>query len=162
MRLGLFTALALGLLLPAAVGAQSLSPIGGAGGDSYTVSVSPQYPAPSSQATLSFVSSTLDLANATLSVSVAGKDIYQGSVHPVAIALGKTGSITNVRVTVTSNGTPSIQTISIQPQDVVLVAEPISSAPPLYIGKPSVPPGGDIRVVAIANMRDASGRSKRS
>ena len=44
-----------------------------------------------------------------------------------------------------------------QPQDVVLIAEPASSAPPLYLGKPLVPIEGSVRVVAVANFRDARG-----
>jgi len=44
-----------------------------------------------------------------------------------------------------------------QPQDVTLVAEPLSSAPPLYPGKPLVPLGGSVRVVAVGDLRTASG-----
>lgn len=41
--------------------------------------------------------------------------------------------------------------------DVALVAEPLSSAPPLYPGKPLVPLGGSVRVVAVADLRTAAG-----
>ncbi len=159
MRSGLFIATTLALMMPALASAQSLSPIGGAGGDAFNISISPQYPAPNSQATLSFVSSTLDLANATLSVSVADKNIYQGSVRPVAVTVGMAGSVADVVVTIISNRVSHEQVVSIQPQDVVLIAEPVSSAPPLYLGKPSVPPSGNVRVVAVANIRDEDGAS---
>lgn len=154
MRSGLLTIFTLALLLPIAAAAQSL------GGTSslFTVSVNPQYPTPYSQATLSFLSSTIDLTNATVTVSIAGKNIYQGSVQPVTITLGKAGSITNIVVTITSGGADYEQTLKIQPQDVAIIAEPVSSVPPLYPGKSSVPLGGTVRIVAIANLQSASGR----
>lgn len=150
--------LALILLLPLITSAQSL-------GDStakstpFTVSVGPQYPAPYGEATLSFLSSTLDLTNATITVSVGGKQIYKGSVQPVTLTLGKAGSVTNVLVLLSSGGTTYGQRAVIQPQDVVLIAEPISSAPALYKGKPSVPLEGDTRIVAVANLKDATGKT---
>lgn len=153
MRSFLFAALTLALFLPPVVLAQTTGTTG-----TFSISLSPQYPAPNSKATLSIVSSTIDLAGATMTISVAGQELYRGNVQPTAIQLGKTGSITTVAVTIASVGTNHRQTLSIQPQDVVLIAEPISSAPPLYPGKPLVPIEGDVRVVAIANLRDAKGK----
>jgi len=109
--------------------------------------------------TLSFLSSTLDLNNATVSVSAGGKQIYQGSVQPVTLTVGKAGSVTSVNITVTSAGAHYSQTLTLQPEDVTLIAEPLSSSPILYPGKPLVPLEGDVRVVAMANMADASGKS---
>lgn len=156
MRLISFLSLTLVLSLPVGAAAQSLdaSPTAPL---SFTVSVNPQYPAPYSQATISFLSSTIDLATAEVAVSVNGKSIYRGSVHPLAVSLGEAGSITSVSATMFVRGASYNQTLSIQPQDVVLVVEPIASAPPLYAGKPSVPLGGNVRIVAMANMRGASG-----
>ena len=152
MRFGLLTA-CIFFLLPLAVSAQAISDQ-----ETFTVSVSPQYPAPYSQATLSFLSSTLDLNNAIITVSVSGKEIYKGSVRPVAVSIGGAGSVTAVKVTATSSGKNYSQTLSIQPQDVVLIAEPISSAPPLYPGKSLVPLEGDVRVIAMANIQNAKGK----
>ena len=151
----LLIALAFALLVPGAALAQSLGGLGNT--SSFTLSASPQYPAPYSTATLSFLSSSLTLSNATLSVSVGGKNIYQGSVQPVAVTLGKAGSITNVTATISSNGAKYSQVLSIQPEDVALVVEPIASVPPLYPGKPSVPLEGSVRVVAMANVRNMKG-----
>ena len=155
MRFGLLTSFTIALLLPIAASAQAL------GGDSlsslFTVSVTPQYPTPYSQATLSFLSSSIDLANATVSVVAGGKNVYRGAVQPVAITLGRAGSVTNVTATISSGGATYEQTLKVRPQDVALVAEPVSSVPPLYPGKASVPPGGGVRVVAVANLRDAGG-----
>jgi len=154
MRSGLFISFALILLIPIAVSAQDA--IGDA--EAFNASVNPQYPAPYSQASLSLLSSTLDLNNATMAVSVAGKEIYQGSVRPIAIQMGKAGNVISVKVTVTSAGASYSQTLSVQPQDVVIIAEPISSSPPLYPGKSLVPLEGDVRVVAVANLQGAKGQ----
>lgn len=156
MRSGFFIALSVALLLPAGAGAQSLSDVGGIG-SSFTLSVAPQYPAPYGKATLSFLSSSFDLVNATVTVSANGKKIYKGSVQPVTVTLGRTGSVVNVTATISSGGVNYSQTLSIQPQEVVLIAEPVSSAPPLYPGKPFVPLEGSVRVVAVANLKNANG-----
>ena len=157
MRSHLFVAFFILALMPQAALAQSLGSV--AEGTPFTVSVRPQYPTPYGQATISLLSNSLDLANAVLTVSLSGKEIYKGAVQPVAIPLGKAGSVANVKVAVSSGGVPYSQSVFIQPQDVVLIAEPISSAPPLYLGKPLVPIAGSVRVVAMANLRDARGKT---
>lgn len=157
MRSVFLIAFIVALILPVAASAQSIDGLGGTG-ESFTISATPQYPAPLSVATLSFLSNSLDLANATLTVSVNGKSIYQGAVQPVAVTLGKAGSITNVAATISAGGATYKQTLSIQSQDVALIAEPVSSSPPLYPGKSSVPLEGDVRVVVVANFRNASGQ----
>lgn len=159
MRL-VFITLAFALLLPATAGAQSLGGVlGNTVGNDFTLSVSPQYPAPYSQATVSLLSSSLELTNSIMTVSVGGKETYKGAVRTFTVALGPAGSVANVRVTISSGGANYSQTLSIQPQDVVLIAEPISSAPVLYPGKPLVPLDGDVRVVAMANLKDTNGKA---
>ena len=145
------------LVIPSAIMAQSLEDIATVA-PTFTASITPQYPAPNSTATLSVLSSTIDLTSATLAVSVNKKEIYRGSVQSLAIPLGKAGGVVNVKVTISSSGANYTQTLSVQPQDIVLVAEPIASTPPLYLGKASVPLEGSVRVVAIANVQTASGK----
>ena len=145
------------LLMPLVSGAQSLGGLGGISGDAFSLSVTPQYPAPFGQATVSLVSTALDLTRATLTVLVNGKETYKGSVRSFSVPLGKTGSATSVKITVSLDGANHTKTLTLVPQDVSLVAEPISSAPPLYRGKPHVPLEGKVRVVALANLRDANG-----
>lgn len=157
MRFGLLVTLAFSLVLPVAVGAQSLGDLGDT--SSFTLSATPQYPMPYGRAVLSFLSSSLDLTSAILTVSANGKRVYQGTVQPVAVTLGRPGSVTNVAATISSNGANYTETLFIQPQDVTIVAEPVSSAPILYPGKPLVPLEGDVRVVAVANLKNASGKS---
>lgn len=158
MRLGLFiTLFALLFVSPLGAIAQSLEDI--PNGIPFTLSVRPQYPAPFGRATLSLLSSSLDLSNALMVVSVSGREVYRGSAQRVDIPLGKAGSVTNVKVTITSAGVPYVESIFIQPQDVVLVAEPVASTHPLYPGTPLVPLHGSVRVVAVANLKDAGGRA---
>lgn len=158
MRFGFLTAFTLSFLLPMAVSAQSLGNLAGETSSSFTVSVSPQYPAPNSRTTLSFLSSSIDLANSTVTVMVGKSIVYKGSVRPVAIPVSKTGSVARVTVFVESGGAKYTQLLTIQPQDVVLIAEPISSTYALYPGKPSVPLEGDVRVIAVANVQSESGK----
>lgn len=157
MRSRLLIILAFILLSPCTTLAQSLDSLAGSD-EPFTISINPRYPAPYSQATVSLLSSTLDLTNAAMDVSAGGKRIYQGSVKPFSVALGKTGSATSVTITITVAGAAYPQSFIIQPQDVSLIAEPNASAPALYPGKPLVPLEGNTRVVAIANMRDISGK----
>jgi len=158
MRSGILMTLALALpLLASAQSLPGLEGLGGVVGPSFSISMAPQYPAPFSTATLSFLSTTIDLSNATLAVSANGKNIYQGSIQPVSIQLGKAGSVTNISATMTSGDATYKQVLSVQPEDVVLVAEPMASVPPLYPGKPSVPLEGSVRVVTVANLRNAGG-----
>lgn len=159
MRFGFFTACAIALLVPMATSAQSIGGSTGGTAPSFSISVSPQYPTPNSQASLSFLSSSLDLTNATVSVSVGGKKIYTGNAQPVSIPIGKTGSATSVSVDVSSGGNIYTQSVVLQPQDVSLIAEPLSSAPVLYPGKPLVPLEGDVRIVAAASLSNSSGKT---
>ena len=152
-------ALSAALLLPFAVSAQALGGLDLLGGSPFSVSVEPQYPAPYGQASLSFTSTSIDLTRATLTVTVNGKETYKGPVHTISVSLGKAGSVTKVKLSVSQGGSPVTQTISIQPEEVALIAEPIASVPPLYPGKASVPLEGQVRVVAVAHLADASGKA---
>ena len=157
-RIVLFALISLALAPSAPARAQSLdSAIMNT--DPFSVNVSPRYLSPGGQATLSFLSSMLDLTNATLTVSSGGKTLYQGGVQPVAVPLGKTGSATTAVAKITQAGATYSKSVTLQPEDVSLVAEPLASAPALYPGKPSVPLGGNTRVVAVANFKDAAGKT---
>ncbi len=143
----------LALMFPLMTSAQLINP------DTFSVSVSPQYLAPYGQAIISPLSSSLDIVNAVMTVTVNGTQTYKGSARPVAVSLGAAGSLASIKVTMTSNGSTFTKTLALRPQDVVLIAEPIASAPPLYRGKALVPLEGVTRVVAIANLRGAGGKS---
>ena len=142
----------LAILMPALALAQSLgspSPL--------SITVTPQYPQPFSQVTLAPLSDSIDLANSTYVLSAGGKEIYRGNAKPVAITLGAAGSVVNVKATLTGGGQTVSQNLTIRAQDVTLVAEPIASAPALYLGKPLEPLDGTVRIVALANFYTAKG-----
>lgn len=140
------------MVIPLLVSAQTLG-----GSDPFTLSISPQYPLPYGQVIVTPTSGGINLSTAVMTVRVAGKEIYKGSSQPTAVLLGALGSLTTITVTMIVNGTPYVQTVNIRPEDVVLVAEPVSSAPVLYPGKPLVPLEGAVRVVAIAKLAGSSG-----
>lgn len=158
MRSFFFFLLALALFAPNTSIAQSFDDLGEPT-VSFSVSASPDYPEPYGKAVLSFVSSSIDLNAAMLSVSANGKKVYGGTVQPVTVVLGKAGSITRIVATITANGAAYEQTLTLQPQDVVLVAEPVASVPPLYPGKPAIPLEGSVRIVAMANLVNSAGVS---
>jgi hypothetical protein len=122
-----------------------------------TLSLSDQYPQPYSSTALSVDSTTMNLADATLSVSVNGTNVYRGNVQPVTVTIGAPGATTVINVVVTSAGQTYPASISVDPGDVSLIEEPVASAPPLYLGKPLTPLGGEVRLVAIADFSTSSG-----
>lgn len=123
----------------------------------FTLGLSPESPQPYSRAVLTTLSTSINLANATLVVTQNGTKVYEGNVQPIAVTLGAPGALTALKAVVTSGDTSYTQTLSLRPQEVVLVAEPIASAPPLYAGKPLVPISGTVRITAVTNVRTSSG-----
>ena len=151
-RLTLYVALFALCALPALASAQFDS-----GTNPFTVSVDPTSPAPYSQVTLTPVSGQIDITNATMIVTVGGKEVYRGNAQSVPITLGGPGATLAIVVRMQTATGSYKQNLPLAPQDVVLVAEPLASAPPLYAGKPLVPLGGSVRVVAMADLRTSGG-----
>ncbi len=153
MRAYVWLGIAIGVsLFPLAVGAQSLGST-----DPFLISVAPDYPAPHGQILLTPTSNFVSLANATMAVAVNGTSVYTGSAKPLTVQLGGAGELSQIVVTVTSNGEKFVKTLSVRPQDVALIAEPLATAPPFYAGKPFVPLEGSVRVVAVAGFKNAQG-----
>ena len=155
----LLLATLIALAFPVIVSAQALgtqTPVTAA--STFSISLSPQYPAPYSTVSLSLSSSSLTLSAATMVVYLNGKQFYSGPVSIISIPVKGAGSVDSLRVVVTSAGVSRTQTAIIQPQDVTLIVEPNATAPALYPGKPLVPLNGTARIVAVANIRDAAGK----
>ena len=148
------------LASPAHSLAQSLDlPSVGSGEDLFSVSVSPDYPSPYGQAIVSVLPTASSLSSATLRVRVNGTQVYEGNVRPVPVTLKGPGTPVEVTVTVSDNGSVHSKSLTLQPEDVSLIAEPIATAPPLYAGKALPPMGGSVRVVAVAAFKDSRGRA---
>ncbi len=139
------------LLLPGFAFAQ----LGTGGAEPFSISLSTQYPQPGSTAALVPQTSGINLANSTLSVSVNGTRVYSGAAQATPITLAPVGHLTTISATLSSNGTKYTKTLSLRPGSVSLVAEPLSTAPRLYPGKPLVPYSGSVRLVAVADFRSA-------
>jgi len=156
LRLSIRAALLVGLVcaLPTLAGAQALGGVA----TPFTLSVAPNNPVPYGRVTVTPVPNQIDIANATMTVIVGGKKVASGNAGPATITLGAPGVPVVVVVRLTSAGGVYTQQVIITPQGVVLVAEPLSSAPPLYKGKSLVPIGGSVRVVAVADMRTTGGK----
>lgn len=147
----------IGLLLALGAPALALAQFGGVS-TPFTLSISPSNPAPYGVVTVMPVSSGVQVANSTMTVSVNGRQIASGNAGPVDVTLGGPGTKTYIVFTLKSGGASYPESLSIVPQDIALVAEPFSSAPPLYPGKPLVPQNGSVRLVAVADFRTASGK----
>lgn len=125
----------------------------------FTLEVSTLYPAPYTVVTITPLSTLLDLSNATLVVTVNGKETYRGNAKPFEVTMGEPGATVTVRATLLTYGGTYAQTLSLRPQDVSLIAEPIATAPALYPGKPLIPLEGSTRIVAVANVKTAAGKA---
>lgn len=127
------------------------------GTDVFTLGVAPTNPVPYGRVTVTPVPGSLELGSATMQVFADGKLVYQGNSKPVSVSLGSAGTLTTIEVTMTRGERSYTKTVSVRPQEVTLVVEPLSSAPSFYLGKPQVPIEGSVRVVALANLRTGSG-----
>lgn len=121
-------------------------------GEPFTLSVSPQYPLPYGEATVTPISGVLDLSDAVVTAFVNGTAVALSNTRTVTVPLGAAGKAVSVRIVATAGGTRYEKTVVIRPQDVVLVAEPLGTVPPLYAGKASIVSDGEVRLVAIANL----------
>ena len=123
----------------------------------FTVSVDPLAPAAGGTVTFTPISGDIDIAGATMTVSVNGTQIVSGTAEPFSLRVGGAGQTQTVTITMKTAGCSFKQVASITPQDVVLIVEPLASAPPLYPGRPLIPVGGSVRLVAVADLRGANG-----
>jgi hypothetical protein len=123
----------------------------------FTLALDPLAPRAHTEVTITPISGQIDISTATMTVTAAGKQVYSGAARPTAVTVGNVGQNTAVVVTMKVGSATYTQKLSLVPQDVSLIIEPLSSAPPLYLGKPLVPLDGSVRVVAVADLRTSSG-----
>lgn len=152
LRSFLFVVLLLGGAL--AVHAQGIP-----GNDPLTVVIAPEYPRPYQTVTISPRSTLTDLSASTISVSVNGSKVYEGSgSQPTSIRAGGLGEKTTVVVTVKDpSGATYSKTKEIRPAEVSLILEPTATTHPFYKGGGLVASEGRVRLVALADLRSAPG-----
>jgi hypothetical protein len=152
LPLFLFIAL-LGSVVP--VYAQSVAPV-----EPLTVVFSPQYPTPYQKITLVPSSTLFDIAASTITVTVNGTPLYKGSGgQSVDVTLGGPGTVTNITVTAVAAGQTYTQKVTIRPASVALVVEPVSTTFPFYKGRGLVGSEGDVRLIAVPDLRTSSGQA---
>lgn len=148
------------LALPALAYAQSaggLDALGGGSVPTLTLTLAPQYPQPGGQLVVTPQSTLVDLHDAVVTISQDGAQVYKGNAAPVSLTLPSAGHRTTITATATIAGASYTASATIFPGAVALVEEPLASAPALYPGKPLVPDGGSVRVVAIPDLESAPG-----
>jgi ribosomal protein L31 len=127
--------------------------------DPIDLDVEPQYPAPYQTITITPSSGQFDMTSTQISVTVNGQAYYKGSGQaPISLQLGGPGSTSKIVVNATNAGLTYTKSISITPESVALVVEPISSTHPFYAGEGLVPSEGRVRLVAIPDLRTSSGK----
>lgn len=123
-----------------------------------SISISPQYPRPYQTISITPRSTLVNLAASTVTVSVNGSVVEQGTgVVTAYTRVGGPGERTAIRVSVTSNGQTYTAETAVRPADVSLVVEPISTTHPFYKGGSLVASEGRVRLIAIPDIRTGSG-----
>ncbi|MGH7175611.1 MAG: hypothetical protein ACREGR_04620, partial [Minisyncoccia bacterium] len=160
MKFALIAVLSL-LFLPFATHAQSLGQFSGANGGppSLTLLLSPESPQPYGQLTITPQSTILNLSDAHLSITVNGTNVPLSAGGSATVTLPGPGVKTTIVATAAIEGQSYQASATILPGTVALVEEPIASAPALYLGKPLVPEGGSVRIVAMPDFETSPGLS---
>ena len=157
MKTASFAALALALLPVVALAQSVTSSVSATPVAALTLQIAPSTPAPYSTISITPESTVLDLAAATITISVNGKQVGSGNAAPAHITLGGPGTRTVISATASVGGKQYSASATLLPGAVALVEEPIASAPALYRGLPLPPDGGSIRLVAVPDFETAPG-----
>jgi hypothetical protein len=147
--------LGLALLALAAVGIPALAQTIGAT-EPITLSISPKYPRPNQQVTVTVSSNLVNLAASEITISLDGAVISTGR-RSATFTMGPAGKRMTVSASVNENGRTYTKELSVSGADVALVMEPGSTAHPFYEGGLLVAPEGEVRLIALADLRSADG-----
>ncbi len=117
--------------------------------------LTPSYPRPYQQVTVSPRSSLIDLSASSVTISANGVVIQKGTgTQPASVTVGGSGDVTKITVSVLGpDGRTYTATSSVRPADVALVVEPDTTSHPLYKGLPLVASAGVVRLVAVPDLR---------
>lgn len=117
--------------------------------------LTPSYPRPYQQVTVSPRSSLIDLSASAVTISANGVVIQKGTgTQSASVTVGGSGEVTKITVSVLGpDGRTYSTTNSVRPADVALVVEPDTTTHPLYKGLPLVASEGLVRLVAIPDLR---------
>lgn len=130
------------------------------GPDPLTVSIDPEFPRPFQTVTVTPGSTLIDLSASTVTISVNGTVIGKGSgTTPAQFQTGGPGVRSTITVTAVNNGQTYQKQLAIRPADVSLIVEPISTTHPFYQGAALTASEGQVRLIALPDLRTAAGAS---
>lgn len=129
-----------------------------ANGDPLVISIDPSYPRPYDVVRVTVSSQLLDLSSATIKLSVNGKVVstYSGT-EAVPIQVGGPGQINTISASATVGGKTYTKKLSVGTGDVSLVTDAQSTAHPFYEGGLLVAAQGNVRIIALADLRSSKG-----
>ena len=139
-----------------AVSAQSIPGVN----EPVTFTVSPEFPRPDTDVTVSVQSNNTDLNRADFIWYVNGKVFRKGpGIKNITVSSGKSGTLTTVSVDVTTVDIGKISNeVSFRPAEVDLVWQTDGYVPPFYKGKALELYGSSFKVVALPDFYTAGGK----
>lgn len=117
-----------------------------------TLTLDPAYPRPYDDVTITLASNSIDLSNATITITVNGTAVNEGGRSALA-HLGGPGSTTAVKAAVVSGGQTYTTSLTLRPSEVSVIVEPGTGTHPFYKGASLVAPNGNLRLIAIPDVR---------
>lgn len=121
-------------------------------------SITPEYPRPYQTVTVRPSSTLIDLSASEVVISANGAVVARGSGGaPANVTLGGPGTLTTIRVSATTGGKTYSRELSVRPADVALIVEPQTTSHPFYKGGVGVASEGQLRLVAIPDIRTSAG-----
>lgn len=144
--------------IPCVTLAQNLESLGGQS-DSLVIETAPLRPGPNQMVTITIESYATDLNRSTVSWFLNNGLAKEGiGQKQFTFKTGKTGSLSNILIVVTTQEGALIQeTLNIRPASLDLIWEAQSYTPPFYKGKAFYPYQGTVKVVAIPNIVTENG-----
>lgn len=128
------------------------------GADPLVVQISPQYPSPYQTIRITPSSTLIDLRSSKVRITVNGVVVAEGSGSVSGqAAVGGPGERTTIVVSATTNGQTQQKTLVVRPADVALILEAQSTSHPFYEGGQLVAPAGNLRVIALPDLRTSAG-----
>jgi hypothetical protein len=131
----------------------------GRGPDPLSVSVSPEVPAPGESATITITSTPINLSQSQFIWKLNGSTKSSGpGRRSFTFTMGASGGATVIAVDILPLGGDTIsRTFTFHPGSVTILWEANTYTPPFYRGKSLYTPGADVRIVAIADIKDPNG-----
>ncbi len=120
------------------------------------ISISPEYPRPYDQVTVSLESNLINLSAADLVISVNGAVIEEGS-KTATFKAGGPGTRSVIRASATTPASTESAEKTIVPAEIALVIEPSGTSHPFYDGGLLVPSEGRLRIIALGDLRSTPG-----